>query len=550
MSEDKPETTEAVEPEKTEESSEKSQTSPKKIPSLYRNYLSFLGTAVALASLMSIVFLFLIEMTSGHEQPYLGIFTYLLFPSIMVFGLVIIVIGMLFERRRRRKSTPDDIAAYPILDFNVARQRRTFLVLLCAGFLFLFVSAFGSYRVYEYSESVTFCGQVCHVMTPEFTAYNASPHAQIKCVECHVGGGAEWYVRAKLNGVHQLYAVTFNTYHKPIETPVANMRPANDTCAKCHWSEKFHGDQLKVFNHFGYDEKNSLNQTRMLIKVGGGNPNTGQVGGIHWHMNLSNEVTYIATDEKRQNIPWIRLQDANGNVTEYMTKDAQLSSQQIEQASKRRMDCIDCHNRPAHNYLPPDTAVDNSFMANKLDTSLPYLKLKAIEVLSKQYNSTEEALNSISTNLNEYYQTNYADIYSSKKDSINGAVTEIQRIYQTYFFPEMKTDWQTHADNIGHYKVQGCFRCHDGQHFSKEGKVIRNECSICHTTIDQTFDGKTLIAQNGQFQHPVNLGDKGNWQCAACHKADRAFKHPLNLGDLSRFQCADCHKGQNFKMGS
>lgn len=530
--------------------SEENNSPRKKIPSLYRNYISFLGTAIALASLMSIVFLFLIEMTSGHEQPYLGIFTYLLFPSIMIFGLFIILAGMLIERRRRRKSTPEEIAAYPILDFNVPRQRRTFLVLLCAGFLFLFASAFGSYRVYEYSESVTFCGQACHVMKPEFTAYNASPHAQVRCVECHVGGGAEWYVRAKLNGVHQLYAITFNTYHKPIETPVANMRPANETCAECHWSEKYHGDQLKVFNHYGYDEKNSLNQTRMLIKVGGGNPNTGQVGGIHWHMNISNEVTYIAADEKRQNIPWIRLKDANGNVTDYVSKDVQLSPQQVEQAPKRKMDCIDCHNRPAHKYLPPDKAIDNSFTANKLDASLPYLKLKAIEVLSKQYASTDEALNSISTNVNEYYQTNYAEIYAAKKDSINGAVTEIQRVYQTYFFPEMKTDWQTHADNIGHYKVQGCFRCHDGQHFSKEGKVIRNECNICHTTLDQTFDGKTLVAQNGQFQHPVNLGDKGNWLCATCHKADRAFKHPLNLGDLSRFQCADCHKGQTFKMNS
>lgn len=546
MSEEKTEKT--VEEKESAETVETAPSTGRKMPGLYRNYISFIGTAIAAASLMCIIFLFLIELTSGHEQPYLGIFTYILFPGIMIFGLFIVVVGMLFERRRRRKAKPSEIAAYPILDFNVPRQRRTFLVLLCAGLLFLFSSLFGSYRVYEYSESVTFCGQVCHVMIPEFTAYNASPHSQIRCVECHVGGGAEWYVRAKFNGVRQLYGVTFNTYHKPIETPVHNMRPANDTCAKCHWSEKFHGDQIKVFNHYGYDEKNSLNQTRMLIKVGGGNPNTGQVGGIHWHMNLSNEVTFIASDEKRQNIPWVRLKDSSGNITEYTMKDAQLTAGQIEQSPKRKMDCIDCHNRPTHIYLPPDKAVDNSLTAKKLDDSIPFLKLKAVEVLSKPYNSTEEAVNTISADLNNYYQTNHADFYSTKKDSINNAVTEIQRIYQTYFFPEMKTDWQTHPDNIGHYKVQGCFRCHDGQHFSKEGKVIRNECSICHTTIDQTFSGKTLLAQDGKFQHPANLGDKGSWQCASCHKADRAFKHPLNLGDISRFQCADCHKGQNFKV--
>jgi hypothetical protein len=516
--------------------------SKRKSPSLYRNYISFAGTAIALASLTSIVFLFLIELNSSHEQPYLGIFIFILFPAIMIFGLFIIVVGILFERRRRRKSPSSEIAAYPILDFNNPRQRRTFLVLLCAVFLFLFISAFGSYRVFEYSESVTFCGQLCHVMNPEFTAFNVSPHAKVACVQCHVGGGAEWYVRSKFSGVRQLYAVTFNTYNKPIQTPVHNMRPANETCAKCHWSEKFHGDVLKVFNHYGYDENNSLNQTRMLIKVGGGSSNAGQVGGIHWHMNVANEIEYIATDEKRQDIPWVRMKDASGKIVEYATRDAQFTPQQIEQTPKRRMDCIDCHNRPTHNYLPPDKAVDDSFTANKLDASLPYLKLKAIEVLTKPYNTTDEAVQTISSTLDEYYRTNHADVYSAKKDSINGAITEIQRIYQTYFFPEMKTDWQSHADNIGHYKVQGCFRCHDGQHFSKEGQVIRNDCSICHTTIDQTFGAKTILAKNGAFQHPVNLGDKGNWQCAVCHKADKPFKHPLNLGDISRFQCAECHK--------
>lgn len=514
----------------------------RKIPGLFHNYISFAGTAISMASLTCIIFLIIIELNSGHDQPYLAIFTFMLFPAIMIFGFLLIVVGMLFERRRRRKSKSAEIPAYPILDFNIARQRRTFLVLLCAVLLFLFMSAFGSYRVFEYSESVTFCGQACHVMKPEFTAYNVSPHAQVACVACHVGGGAEFYVRAKFNGIRQLYGVTFDSYNKPIQTPVHNMRPANETCGKCHSADKFHGDVLRVFNHYGFDEKNSLNQTRLLIKVGGGNAANGQIGGIHWHMNLANEISYIATDEHRQNIPWVRMKDSSGKVVEFKTKDAQLNEQQIADAPKRRMDCIDCHNRPTHIYLPPDKAVDDSMTAGKLDISLPFLKLKAIEVLSKQYNSTDEAVQAISANLDEYYRTNHADIYLTKKDSINGAVTEIQRIYQTYFFPEMKTDWRTHADNIGHQKVQGCFRCHDGQHFSNEGKVIRNDCNICHTTIDQTFGGKTITSQTGQFQHPVNLGDRNTFQCAVCHKADKPFKHPLNLGDISKFECVECHK--------
>jgi nitrate/TMAO reductase-like tetraheme cytochrome c subunit len=518
-----------------------------KIPGLHRNYISFAGIAIALAALTCIVFLIFLEFNSATEQPYLGLFTYLLFPGIMLFGLMIVFSGMLIERLRRRKRAPTEITAYPVIDFNDPRQRRTSLILLCSVFLLLFISGLGSYRVFEYSESVTFCGQLCHVMNPEFTAYNASAHSQVTCVQCHVGGGAEWYVRAKFNGMRQLYGVTLGSYEKPIRTPVHNMRPANDTCAKCHSPDKFHGDVLKVFNHFGYDENNSLNQTRMLVKVGGGNSTRGQTGGIHWHMNLANEVTYIATDESRQDIPWVRLKDMNGNVTEYTAKGAVYAPDQIEQAPKRRMDCIDCHNRPTHVYLPPDKAVDNSFTANKLDPSLPFLKLKAVEVLSKPYETTEQAVNSISTDLDDYYRTNQPEVYAAKKEAIAAAITEVQRIYQTYFFPEMKTDWRAHIDNIGHYKVQGCFRCHDGQHSSPTGKVIRNDCSVCHTTLDQSFAGKTTVPPNGQFQHPVNLGDKGNFQCAVCHKADRAFKHQLNLGDISRFQCADCHNGQKAK---
>lgn len=433
---------------------------------------------------------------------------------------------------------------YPILDLNDPSRRRSLVVLLCLGFVFLFMSAFGSYRAFEYTESVQFCGQQCHaVMKPEFVAYNASPHARVRCVECHVGGGAEWYVRSKINGMHQLYAVTFNTYNRPIQTPVHNMRPANDTCGKCHWPEKFLGDEMRVFNHFGYDEKNTLNQTRLLIKVGGGSAETGEIGGIHWHMNLANEITYIANDEKRQDIPWVRMKDKTGRVVEFMDKGVSLTAQQIEDSPKRRMDCIDCHNRPTHIYLSPNAAVDQSLTAGKLDVTLPFIKAKAVEVLSADYQTNDEAVGAIASGLENYYRTNHGEVFSTRAEAVRSAISEVQRIYQTYFFPEMKTDWRAHQNNIGHFNAQGCFRCHDGQHMSKDGQVIRNDCAVCHVTIDQTFDGKTIQPPNGVFQHPVQLGDKNTWQCAACHKGDRSFKHPLDLGDISRWECSRCHTG-------
>jgi len=293
------------------------ETSPKQ-PSLLRNWLSFIGLAIVVASLTSIGLLVLIELSSGDDNPYTVLVTYILLPSVLGFGIALVLLGMLIERRRRRRDPDAHIAQYPVLDLNDPTRRRRVLLLLGLSFIFLFLSAFGSYRAYEYTESVAFCGQQCHaVMKPEFVAYNASPHARVRCVECHVGGGPERYVRSKFNGMHQLWAVTFNTYNRPIQTPLHNLRPADETCAKCHWPEKFFGEQMKVFNHFGYDETNSLNQTRMLIKTGGGSPSAGEVGGIHWHMNVANEITYIAADERRQDIPWVRLKDRDGKITEH-----------------------------------------------------------------------------------------------------------------------------------------------------------------------------------------------------------------------------------------
>lgn len=512
-----------------------------KVPGLWQNYISLAGITISVGSIAGIVLLFLLELSAPTESPYLGIIIYLLLPGVMMFGFFVILIGLVNERRRRRKMSPEEIAAYPILDLNGPRRRRLFFTFLFAAFLFVMVSAFGSYRAYEFSESTTFCGETCNVMNPENTAYQASPHARVTCVECHVGGGADFYLKSKFEGVRQLLALTMGNYQKPIPTPVHNLRPAQDICEKCHWPEKFWGEQLKVFTHYNYDEENSVNQSRLLIKTGGGSPVAGQTAGIHWHMNVANEVTYIATDEKRQDIAWVRFKKSNGEIIEYTTANHNLTPEQIESSPKRKMDCVDCHNRPAHVYLSPNSAVDNSLAASKIDVSLPFIKLKSVEVLSKPFNSTEEALNTISMEIPEYYKRNYPDIYNSKGDSVIAAVEEIRRIYSTNFFPEMKTDWQSHINNIGHYNTQGCFRCHDGRHFSPEGKPIRTECNICHTTLSQTSNGKTIFPADGEFQHPLNLGDTGIYKCASCHQGNRAFQHPINLGDISRFQCAECH---------
>jgi len=518
------------------------ETAKEKVPALFHNYLSFAGFAIAIASLCSIVLLFLIELSGSTNTAYLGIFAYVLLPSVLAFGLFVIGAGMLLERRRRRKLSPAEIAAFPKIDFNNPKSRRVFFAFIGLSMVFVFMSAFGSYRAFEHTESVAFCGTTCHeTMKPEYVAFQVSSHARLRCVDCHVGAGAEWYARSKITGAYQLYAIVFDKVPKPITTPVHNMRPARDTCAQCHWPAKFYGTQLKTLTHYAYNEQNTARTIRMLINVGGGDPSTGAVAGIHWHMNLANEITFIPSDDHRQIIPWIQVKDRQGNVTEYTDRRRPPTSQQMATAERRRMDCIDCHNRPAHVYLPPDVAVDQSLVAGRIDPSIPYLKRKAVEVLSVSYETTPQALSSIDTSLNQFYQANYPDVYSQKQAAIKGAVSEVQRIFQTYFFPEMKTDWQTHPNNIGHLYFAGCFRCHDGEHVSSTGKVITNNCNVCHTVIYDSAAPPEKNAKTGPFQHPVDLGALADRKCDSCHKANKPFQHPINLGDISMFQCAECH---------
>jgi hypothetical protein len=486
---------------------------------LFRNPISLAGVALALVSLANILFLFLIDLTSEKASPYIGILAYMVGPSILITGLVLIVFGIWYDRHRRRVQKPGTTLRYLRIDFNDPNQRGTFAFFFTFVIVFILMSVIGSYRAYEFTDSVSFCGQLCHsVMAPEYTAYQLSPHARVACVDCHVGSGASWYVRSKLSGARQVLAVTFNTFPRPIPTPVHNLRPAQDTCETCHWPRKFYGSQFKVFTHFASDEKNTARQIRLLIKTGGGDPSTGAPSGIHWHMNISNEISYIASDEQHQVIPYVRAKDMQGRITEYMAKAAPLSKEQIEKTTPHRMDCVDCHNRPTHIYVPPDRAVDESLLTGRLDVSLPFIKQQAVAVLTNPYTTTEAAMEGIATDLHKFYLAKYPDVDKNKQNEIHNAIAEVQRIYKSTTFPEMKLDWKTHPNNIGHFYFPGCFRCHDGQHVSADGRMIRKDCEICHTVLSQQEGGTSMATMQGvAFQHPVDLGDLTQVSCNDCH---------------------------------
>jgi NapC/NirT cytochrome c family, N-terminal region len=488
-------------------------------PRLIYNRLSMVGAAVAILTLANMLFLLFIAILGVQENPYVGIFAYLVLPVIMLMGLLLVPVGMLFERRRRRRALPRAIPLFPRIDLNLATTRHAFLGAIVFALFFLVLSAAGSYQAYHFTDSVTFCGETCHApMKPEFTAYQDSPHARVPCVSCHVGPGATWYVRSKLSGVYQVYAVASDTYPRPIATPIKDLRPVREACEQCHWPKKFYGAQLKVFTHFAYDEKNTPTQIQMLIDTGGGSAEFGRAAGIHWHMNIANRVWFVATDKQHQVIPWVKVISEDGRVTEYVAKGSSMTPKQIAAAPKHLMDCVTCHTRPSHKFRPPDEAVDQAMVAGRLDESLPFVKKEAVGVLTQTYPSSEVAMQGIATGLAGFYQNKYPNLYAEKNLQIKEAIHTVQSIYRNNIFPYMKVDWRTHPDNIGHLYYPGCFRCHDGQHVTADGRVIPNGCDTCHTMLAQKpADGQISTTPGKPFKHPIDLASLKGVTCSNCH---------------------------------
>ena len=486
--------------------------------SLLMNWTSVIGMLLAGFAFVSGATLMLLDALKPMSSPYMGIFLYLVEPSILLVGLLMMLAGALRERKRRR-SGRSATRALPVIDLNQRRHLWGISALLLGAALLVTISAVGSYRAYHFSESVTFCGVTCHkVMKPEYTAFQNSPHANVSCTECHIGPGADWFVKAKLNGLRQVWATAMDTYSRPIKAPVHNLRPAKETCYTCHWPQKFFGAVERSRTYFSPDRENSPWTIRMLVKVGGGDPTHGPVEGIHWHMAVANTIEYIATDEKRQEIPWVRVTGADGQVTVYQSSDPEkaLSEEQIAQAEIRTMDCIDCHNRPTHRFHSPDFALDMALMTGRLDTELPSIKKHAAQAMLGEYETEEEGLAAIESHLREAYPEGGV--------AAEQAIGEVQKIYQNNFFPEMKVSWLEYPDAIGHRESPGCARCHDGDHLSDDGRSISKDCNSCHM----------IIAQGPGLAEEVSKTISG----------DQPFVHPHELGeDAEGINCYECHTG-------
>lgn len=449
---------------------------------LGNNRISQLGVVLTTASAITLLTFYTTEFFGVRVGPYIGIVAFLILPAVFVFGLLLIPLGIWrkFHRERLGGRLP---AEYPQIDLRDPGLRETlwFVVVMSGLNLALFLTA--SYRGLHYMDSAQFCGLTCHsVMQPEYTAYQNSPHARVPCVECHIGPGAPWFVRSKLSGAYQVVSVTFDLYSRPIPTPIEDLRPSRETCEQCHWPLKFAGERLIVRPHFAEDETNSETHTVLLMHTGGLDPLTRKPRGNHGvHLEPGSDIYYLATDRKRQDIPYVRYRRPNGEVIEYVAEAAGKSVTEWRTAGLLRlMDCMDCHNRPTHTFQLPAPALDQAFAVGLLDRSLPYLKKQALEILQADYPSQAQAAVQIRARLGDFYRTRYPQVFKGQQTAIEAAADALIGIYTRNVFPQMKIFWGTYANNLGHEPFPGCFRCHDGSHTSANGRTIPSDCNTCH----------------------------------------------------------------------
>jgi len=466
--------------------------------------ISLLGAMVVTVSFPFLLGAALYDTFLHIANPYFSGFLYMILGPTFIGGLVLVFVGLFFARGK------EEVRLFTLAYFRdklsdetgFSKIRKLVFLGVFLTCVNLFVVGVLAYSGYHYMESNAFCGEVCHVpMTPEYTAYQNSAHSRVHCVDCHIGSGASWFVKSKISGARQLVAVVANTFARPIETPVHGLRPARDTCEQCHRPELFHGDKLVIKDKFREDENNTHVKTVLLMKIGSAGDQAADSHGIHWHVARENEITYKAADWERNILPEVSQRADDGSMIVYRSGNADEQLESADHLQERTMDCIDCHNRPSHVYLPADEAIDVKIMTRHIPRDIPYIKQQAMVAVSVEYKTQDEAREAIAESIRSYYKANYPDIHSRDWKKLDQAIAGVQAAYVENVFPEMGIQWETYTNNLGHSGDEmGCFRCHNDEHESSSGKVISMDCDTCHTILAEDEENpeilETLIGEN------------------------------------------------------
>jgi len=446
---------------------------------LIRSPISVAGMVLTTISAVVFLVVFLADLFGLHTNPYLGLVFFVVVPALFIAGLLLIPLGAWIERRRRAAGKPPSAMHWPRVDLNDPRQRRITVLVFALTLANIVIVSLAAYGGVEYMDSVAFCTQVCHPMKPQLRAHRQGPHVNARCVDCHVAPGAAGFAAAKASGTRQLVSIAFGTYPRPITAGPDKLLSADKTCQRCHFSGTYHGEVLRSVVEYSDDEANTRTVTNLQMHVGGGEGRLAAVRGIHWHANPGTRVEYIATDEARQTIPYVKVTAADGTVREYKAEGA--TSELIAAGTRRRMECMDCHNRSGH--PTPATAaraVNEALERNAIPATLPFVHREAAKALTASYPSEDAALGEIARSLKAFYQAQQPPIATTRAPEVDRAIATVQQLYLRSVIPEMNVTFGTYPDNVGHIDFPGCFRCHDDEHKTSDGRAIGQDCETCH----------------------------------------------------------------------
>jgi hypothetical protein len=444
--------------------------------SALRDPTSAIGVALTTASAVVFAFLFALEASGSLRNPYAGIVVFLMVPAIFILGLLLIPIGLYYERRRARLG--ESRKTLPRIDLNDPGTRRLGLFLVAATLVNLLIVSMASYGAVEYTESPSFCGQVCHEpMEPQRVAHQAGLHGRVPCAACHVGPGAGGFIEAKMSGTRKFVHTVTGNFPRPISTALESLPAVTNSCENCHQPDRFIGDVIKVVYDHREDEANTETAETLRIHVGGPIGGTGAGIGIHWHMNRSNRVEFLASDDHYEKIQYVRVSTPNGQIREYFAEG--VTPGDVQGKPRRRMDCLDCHSRPAHRFAASaEREVDAAMGAGEISRRIPFIRRDAVRALKGSYPSQEVATRQIERAIRD--GVNAGQQRGFNEADVRQAVEVTQAIYRTNIFPSMKVGWGTYPDQLGHMTSTGCFRCHDDSHKTKEGVAISQDCELCH----------------------------------------------------------------------
>jgi hypothetical protein len=196
-------------------------------------------------------------------------------------------------------------------------------------------------------------------------------------------------------------------------------------------------------------------------------------------------------DSERQEMYWVELTTPDGKTKVFTRGDEKVPDETEIARDARVMDCIDCHDRPTHLFQVPSKALDTVLQTHEDYRSLPYFKKQALEAIKGDYATHDAGMAQVKEAVTEYYKQNYQDLWQAKQDLVTRAAEEAAAVYGRSVFPAMKTNWETHPNNIGHDDFPGCWRCHDGEMSTADGKdTIPIDCETCHVFIVE--DSSTL----------------------------------------------------------